>query len=133
MNEAKFKQLVRKQWLPEYWSECLELRDDLGFPDVHFLGPKGTVTLVEFKVVRQRDVRKEGFLIPWRRNQPVFAAEYVKHGGKVGALVLTPYTPLWLVVEPSVRWVRQVQRPLTLECPWFRKVDHSNIRDYIQE
>lgn len=134
MNETKFKHLVRKEWLGDYWSECLELKSDVGFPDVHFLGPKQTVTLVEFKVVRQRDFNSKGeFRIPWRTHQPIFAAEYAKRGGSVGAAILIGSEPYWLAVEPSRHWVLAVQRPLTLDFDYLFPVDRTTIREFIPE
>ena len=130
-NEVEFKHMVRKNWLPDYWSQCLELKSEDGFPDVMFLNPETShVTLVEFKYIRE--IKGSDFKIKWRHAQPPFAIEYSQAGGSIGIMLWCSGSAFWLTVEPTRLWLQAVTNWLPMDHRLLHPVDRKNIREFIQ-
>jgi hypothetical protein len=130
MNESQFKNEVRKVWLPEYWSENIEDKKELGWPDVHFLSPSNTVTLVEFKWLPKTN--KDGsFIIPWKMTQPLFLLEYHKAGGNCGGLIRVYNKDYWISVRATSEWLRSIRTTIGPDSPYIIPISRETIRQYI--
>lgn len=130
MNESKFKHEVRKIWLPNYWSENIEDKKELGWPDTLFLSPRKYVTLVEFKWLPSSN--KDGsFIIPWKKTQPLFLLEYTKAGGNCGGLIRVVDKDYWISAEPTGKWLRTIRSTVSPKCEYIHEVSKEGIRQYI--